>query len=68
MKEERQEVRVYRVNLKCDSCKEGNMIATGTSFTTGRTYFEHRCSLCGHLDSILNAKYPTIEYEPVNND
>ena len=56
-------VRPVRVRLACAvvGCA-GYMECTGSGFTQIHTTWDHRCSMCGILEGIEDARYPRIEY------
>ena len=49
----------YRIDKVCDKCKEGLLIANGTSFHYNfySTHI-HVCNKCGEIVYIKNEKYP----------
>lgn len=62
-REGRVKVRPVRVELHCDvnGCA-GLMRSTGVGFTQIDTTWNHRCSMCGIEEGVVNATYPYIEY------
>lgn len=38
------------VRKKCIMCKDGEMVGTGSAFTTLVTYLEHKCNKCKHKE------------------
>ena len=64
MAEKRTQVKVYRVRMICDRCKQGEMVPTGMAFTSLPAQFEHKCNCCGHRTT-YNVTYPTIVYEDI---
>ncbi len=51
-------VQTYRIDKKCDKCKDGLMFATGEGFTTWHSEWEHKCNKCGEVVWFKNKKYP----------
>lgn len=58
-------VETYRIDKKCDKCKEGNMICTGEGFTQWYTTWKHKCDKCGEYDSYQSKSYPITEYRDI---
>lgn len=63
--ERRTEVKTYCVTLICDTCKEGEMIAGNTALLTNPPSCPHQCNRCGHVEKFVEACYPLIRYESV---
>jgi phage FluMu protein Com len=61
----KQEVRTFRIDKKCPKCDIGNMIATGTRYTTNVTQVQHRCNNCSHECSYINQSYPLYSHENI---
>jgi len=61
--EEKFVVQPVGVRYRCDSCKSGEMLPTGSNdWSSNLPNFEHKCNKCG-AKVILNEKYPLIRYE-----
>jgi hypothetical protein len=61
----KQEVRTFRIDKKCSKCNTGNMIATGTRYTTNVTHVQHKCDYCNHECSYINHSYPIYNNEKI---
>ena len=59
-------VKTYRVDYRCDQCKQENMVDTGKSIYVGGVMYEHQCPMCGFRKN-LNCKYPKLVYEKDEN-
>lgn len=60
MKEKWQVVIPVRVTAWCADCG-GEMIATGLSYTVMPPLHEHRCDLCGRVETTTET-YPRVQY------
>lgn len=58
----RTKVETYRVDKICEKCQNGLMYSTGKGITQWHSYWEHKCSECGHVESYQNTTYPYHEY------
>lgn len=58
----KKEVKTYRVIMKCDKCKQGEMKPTNMGYLSFLGQYEHQCDCCGYRTS-YNCVYPTIVYE-----
>lgn len=63
--EQEKQVKVIRVQYKCDDCQTGNLIATGHGITKWHTEWEHKCDVCGQVRQVENIQYPYIKYEEI---
>ena len=61
------EVKVYRVKLVCDTCKEGYMVPTGTGIMTTSIQFLHKCTKCNKLENYTE-QYPKTIYKELDNE
>jgi len=61
----KQEVKTFRIDKKCSKCDIGNMIATGSRYTTNGTYVQHKCDNCNHECSYINQSYPIYNHEKI---
>ena len=64
MPEKRTEVKVYKVRMMCDRCKQGEMKQTPMMYPLFPGQYEHQCDCCGYRTS-YSIQYPTIAYEEV---
>ena len=63
MGEERQEVKTYEIDMRCDKCGEGYMRQVGNIvLTTYPMLYPHECTVCGHREN-YKKKYPYTIYE-----
>ena len=62
--EKKKEVKVYRVEMMCDKCKQGTMKQTAMMYPAFPGQYEHQCDCCGYRTSYKYA-YPRIEYEEI---
>ena len=61
-----EEVRVYKVEYRCDHCNEGYVKPTGYTRLSQSNSIEHECCVCG-ASTYLGETYPRITYQPINN-
>lgn len=63
--ETRTEIKVFRVELKCDKCKKGTMICTDPNKVAEGDRRKHQCSNddCQVILWIPGKVYPRTEYE-----
>ena len=61
------EVKVYRVIMKCDKCKQGEMKPTNMAYLSFPGQYEHQCDCCGYRTS-YKVSYPTIIYKEVEKE
>lgn len=70
--EKKTPVKVFKVRMYCDRCKQGEMVPTGMVYTSLPGQYEHICNCCGYRTT-YNIAYPTVAYEEIvkrekNND
>lgn len=56
------EVKTYRIECQCDSCRKGNMVNDGTVFLSNPPQYPHICTNCKAIKT-FNVQYPRIEYK-----
>ena len=61
--EGKQEVKVFRIFLKCDKCGSDKLSALGVAVLGTPQRFE--CDECGGITTAACGRYPKIIYEPV---
>ena len=61
------EVKVYRVTLICDKCKEGTLTPVGTALMTTPMQFPHRCNKCSALENYTE-QYPKTVYKEIDDE
>ncbi len=60
----KQEVRSFRITMKCDKCGEGEVLPTGAVYYTAPAQYGHQCNKC-EATFILPKKYPYLSVEPI---
>ena len=61
-------VETYRIDKRCQNCLIGIMHFTGKGITQLDSYWEHKCNVCGNLESYKNISYPYTEYVDVKKN
>ncbi len=62
--EKRTEVKTVKVELVCDSCEEGVMVACGdAALAHDPPHYPHGCTKCGERDVVEGKTYPYMVYE-----
>lgn len=61
------EVKTFKIQKQCPSCKTGFLIANGSVFPMSSPIFSHNCDSCNLVFTFSKA-YPYFEYEPIKND
>ena len=51
-------VQTYRIDKKCDKCKDGILQSIGIGITQMDSEWEHVCLKCGDKSWIKNKNYP----------
>ncbi len=61
------EVKVFRVKMKCNKCKEGDMVCGNTVLSLYPPLYSHKCNKCGNVEN-YKRKYPYTKYVPVDEE
>jgi len=65
--EERQDVKLVRIEFKCPECETGYLEPTGQVFTTNPPMFPHKCNVCEYGQT-FNENYPRLVHEPLDKE
>ena len=65
--EERNEVKIVKVDFKCPQCPDGHLRPTGTVLTSYPPQYPHMCdSVNCDYGQTFSLTYPYIDYVPIN--
>lgn len=53
-------VRIFRIEMMCDKCNEGQMKPTGMVYETYPPQYPHKCDKCGY-ENTFDEVYPRID-------
>lgn len=62
----KQELKTYRIDKQCDSCKKGVLIGTTVeTYTTSENvkFIQHKCTNCGETLMIKGQKFPKLMHK-----
>ena len=67
MSEVIEEVKTFKIRMKCDKCGKGFMkLIGGTALCSNPPLYKHRCTECGH-EEFYQKEYPYLETRSANN-
>lgn len=66
MSETTEEVKTFKVSMKCDKCGKGFMkLIGGTALPSDPPLYKHRCTECGH-EEFYQKEYPYLDTQAVS--
>ena len=68
MSEITEEVKTFKVSMKCDKCGKGFMkLVGGMALMSDLPLYKHRCTECGH-EEFYSKEYPYFDKRPVKQE
>lgn len=59
------DVKTVEIAYRCDVCKTGEMVPTGSGYWGTPVEIEHKCNNCGH-EQCFGVRYPRIDYTRIS--